>query len=396
MGGTSTDVTRFDGELRYRMNTKVGQIRLLSPSVAVETVAAGGGSICAFDGQQLRVGPESAGAEPGPASYGGGGPLTLTDVNLLLGRLDPRRFPFPISEEAARQQLRSVGERVARVSGQGSPESHEQRVLAGFLRIANEKMAAAVRRTSVRLGYDPGDHWLVAFGGAGAQHACALADLLGIGHVVVPVDAALLSALGLAAARIERLAERQVLEPLDEVADKVPRLLAELIDQAGVSLRREGIDRSELSVRQQRAFLRFKGQDSTLEVDASPGADLESAFAEMYQRRFGYQPAGRRLELESLRIVACGPTAKVPVNGSEPAANGSAVETASRRIFSAGRWVHSAVIERQELAVARTVVGPALIVEDHSATVVEEGWLARRDEIGDIHLMSLDSKEAAG
>ncbi|HET9229403.1 MAG TPA: hydantoinase/oxoprolinase family protein, partial [Thermoanaerobaculia bacterium] len=182
MGGTSTDVARYDGDFEYLFEHRVGDAHLVAPALAIESVAAGGGSICGFDGAQLRVGPESAGAWPGPACYGAGGPLTLTDVNLILGRLDPDRFEIPLDAEAAERALESVG---------------AKEMLDGFLEIANERMAEAIRSISLRRGYDPAEYALVAFGGAGAQHACALAELLGIGHVIVPRDAGLLSALGL-------------------------------------------------------------------------------------------------------------------------------------------------------------------------------------------------------
>ena len=211
MGGTSTDVARWDGDFEYLFEHRVGDAHLVAPALAIESVAAGGGSICGFDGIQLKVGPESAGAWPGPACYGAGGPLTLTDVNLLLGRLDPDRFEIPLDTAAA-----DAGPRRA-ARAHGSRRSGPEVVLAGLLDIADERMAEAIRSISLRRGYDPAGHALVAFGGAGAQHACAVAELLGITSVLVPADAGLLSALGLGAAVIERFAQRQVLEPLDRV-----------------------------------------------------------------------------------------------------------------------------------------------------------------------------------
>ncbi|MFP5286426.1 MAG: hydantoinase/oxoprolinase family protein, partial [Thermoanaerobaculia bacterium] len=222
MGGTSPDVARWDGDFEYLFEHRVGDAHLVAPALAIESVAAGGGSICGFDGVQLKVGPESAGAWPGPACYGAGGPLTLTDVNLLLGRLDPGRFEIPLDPGAAD---RAAGEIQARM-GESAPD--REAVLGGFLEIANERMAEAIRSISLRRGYDPADHALVAFGGAGAQHACAVATLLGIGSVLVPADAGLLSALGLGAAVVERFAHRQVLEPLDQIRERLPEWLGEM------------------------------------------------------------------------------------------------------------------------------------------------------------------------
>ena len=194
MGGTSTDVSRYDGDYDYLFETRVGDAKLMAPTLAIETVAAGGGSICRFDGRQLKVGPESAGAQPGPACYGVGGPLTLTDVNLLMGRLDPDRFEIPIDRQAAERQAEGVHAQM-RQSTVG--ELSRDDMLQGFLDIANERMAEAVRRISIRRGYRPGDFAMVAFGGAGGQHACRLAEILEIERVLVPADASLLSALGL-------------------------------------------------------------------------------------------------------------------------------------------------------------------------------------------------------
>ena len=212
MGGTSTDVARWDGDFEYLFEHRVGDAHLVAPALAIESVAAGGGSICAFDGIQLKVGPESAGAWPGPACYGAGGPLTLTDVNLILGRLDPDRFEIPLDPAAAGRALDALPH-----TDGGEADPGPEAVLAGLLDIADERMAEAIRSISLRRGYDPAGHALVAFGGAGAQHACAVAELLGIASVLVPADAGLLSALGLGAAVVERFAQRQVLEPLDRV-----------------------------------------------------------------------------------------------------------------------------------------------------------------------------------
>ncbi len=195
MGGTSTDVARWDGDFEYLFEHRVGDARLVAPALALETVAAGGGSVCAFDGERLTVGPQSAGAHPGPASYGAGGPLTVTDVNLLLGRLDPERFGIPLDRTAAEAAAAELAEAVGlmdREVAQGS--THE--TLAGLLEIADLRMADAIRTISVRRGYDPSRYALVAFGGAGAQHACAVAELLGVQSVVVPEDAGLLSGPG--------------------------------------------------------------------------------------------------------------------------------------------------------------------------------------------------------
>ena len=214
MGGTSTDVARCDGHFEYVFEHEVGDAHLVAPALAIETVAAGGGSICALRDGRLHVGPESAGAAPGPACYGAGGPLTLTDINVLLGRIDASRFGIPIAVEHADARLHSVREELFAATGQ-RPE--REALLEGFVEIADERMADAIRRISLQRGYDPADYALVAFGGAGAQHACGVAALLGVETILVPADAGLLSALGIGHAAIERFAERQLLRLLPDV-----------------------------------------------------------------------------------------------------------------------------------------------------------------------------------
>jgi 5-oxoprolinase (ATP-hydrolysing) len=201
MGGTSTDVSRFEGQYDLEYETEKADVRVVAPTMAIETVAAGGGSICRFDGVKLVVGPESAGAEPGPACYGRGGPLTVTDVNLHLGRIVPERFPFPLDRDAAERKLRSLADEVKNATGR-QMESDE--LASGLLRIANANMAAAIRRVTVAKGADPIDYLLVAFGGAAPQHACAVARQLGIRQVFNHPHAGVLSALGIGLANIVR------------------------------------------------------------------------------------------------------------------------------------------------------------------------------------------------
>ncbi|HEX3130085.1 MAG TPA: hydantoinase/oxoprolinase family protein, partial [Thermoanaerobaculia bacterium] len=364
MGGTSTDVARYDGDFEYLFEHRVGDAHLVAPALAVESVAAGGGSICAFDGAELHVGPESAGAWPGPACYGAGGPLTLTDVNLLLGRLDPSRFEIPLDFEAAELAL--------------GVEQGREALLEGFLEIANERMAEAIRSISLRRGYDPAEYALVAFGGAGAQHACALADLLGINHVVVPRDAGLLSALGLGAAVVERFAHRQVLEPLDQVKDRLADWLDELGREATEAVAGEGV---RGAVRRRILNLRFVGQDEALPIEGEP---VEEAFAAAYREIYGYAPEGRAIELESIRVVASSAPEKMPVV-SELSEQRKAEPSGARRTWFGG-WRDVPVFDRGSLRSGDTFQGPALVFESHSATVVAEGWQGRVDGAGNLVL----------
>ncbi len=377
MGGTSTDVSRYDGDFELRFEQQVGGAELLSPALAIETVAAGGGSICRFADGRLQVGPASAAASPGPACYGAGGPLTLTDVDLLLGRLDPAGFEIPISLVAAESAFAALTAEVA-ASGQ---ELGRERLLSGLLAIADERMAEAIRTISVRRGYDPRDHALLAFGGAGGQHAVAVAELLGITTVLVPADAALLSAVGLAHAVVERFAERQLLAPLVELEARLGDELARLEAEAREQLAGEGIASAEVVVRRRTAHLRLAGQESHLAIELPAATTLRDVFRAAYRALYGYEPPARPIEVESLRVVA----------STRPEAAAATPAPASRRLVQPGErrkawlggcWNEVPVFRREELAPGDHFAGPALVFERHSATVVGPGWWAELDGAG--------------
>ena len=388
MGGTSTDVARFDGDFEYTWEHEVGGGRVVAPALAIESVAAGGGSICALDAEGLRVGPESAGAQPGPASYGAGGPLTVTDANLLLGRLDPARFAIPVDPSpaglAADALLRKVNERTGE-------ETTREALLAGLVALADERMADAIRAVSLRRGYDPAEYALVAFGGAGGQHACGVAERLGIATVVVPPDAGLLSALGIGHAPLERFAERQVLRPLHEVEPEVASILESLSAEAVEAVAGEGIDGSAVVVRRRIATVRYVGQESALAVEVGDGVPLARAFEERYQAVYGHRPEARPVELESLRVIA---SSRADGDGAEPADEAerfAAQPAASRRAWLGGAWRRVQAYERADLPPGARFAGPALVMEEHAATLVAEGWSAEVDAAGALVL----TREAA-
>ncbi len=377
MGGTSTDVSRFDGDYEYTFEHRVGGAAVAGPALAIETVAAGGGSICHREGRQLKVGPHSAGASPGPACYGAGGPLTLTDVNLLLGRLDPSRFGIPIQPAAAEAAA-------TRLLGEVRPE-----LLSGFLSIADERMAEAIRRISVRRGYDPRDYALVAFGGAGGQHACAVAGLLGIARVIAPREAGLLSALGLGAAVIERFAHHQVLAPLEQTVDGLEAKLAELAAQAVREVRAEGVEADDVIVRRRLAFLRLTGQETPLELEVTAGGDaagkpLAAAFLERYQEIYGYRPSDRTIEVDSLRVVASSRKQTTAISSRperplddrpEPLVSDAAPD-GQRRAYVDSRWQDVPLYQGPSLKPGDRLRGPALVLDDHATLVVDQGWSA--------------------
>lgn len=275
MGGTSTDVARIADRPGYRFTQDVAGMKLLAPSVHIETVAAGGGSICRMTHHGLAVGPESAGSHPGPACYGKGGPLTITDVNLLLGRFDPAQAPIPLDVNAARQRLRELHDGT----------QSEEELLHALLRLAVEHMTDAIRRISIGEGYDPANHALLAFGGAGPQHACAVAESLGIRTILVPQHAGILSAVGLQEAIPERLEEKEYRIPLSQFLSHAPH---------------ESHGSHETHI----AELRLRGQDTPLQVEYQNAHELPQLYREAYQRLFGYPPpANREIELVSLRTI---------------------------------------------------------------------------------------------
>ncbi len=336
MGGTSTDVARFDDDYEYVFEHRIGDAHLVAPALAIESVAAGGGSICTFENDRLRVGPESAGAFPGPACYGAGGPFTMTDVNLLLGRLIPQRFRIPVDGEAAEEKLRELLRDIERATGERAERGV---LLEGLVDIASERMAEAIRSVSIRRGYDPAGYALVAFGGAGGQHACGVAARLGIETALVPADAGILSALGIAAAAVERFASEQVLALLDEVEADLPALVDRLGEKALSELREQGVGRHQAEVRRRIVHLRFSGQDAVLSVDYVPGESLREAFAEAYENNYGHRGEKRPIEVESVRVVA------------------SSIETSSRRTASDAE---SAAATARGIAVADAVAGRGL------------------------------------
>jgi len=372
MGGTSTDVSRFDGDFEYLWRHSVGDVELIAPALAIETVAAGGGSVCTVDATGLRVGPESAGAEPGPACYGAGGPLTLTDCNLLLGRLDPANFEIPVSEGAARAAIDDLQSRVAEHTGE-RPEV--ERLAAGLIEIADLRMADAIRAVSLRRGYDPAEYALVVFGGAGGQHGCGVADLLEIRTQIIPPEVGLLSARGLGHAVLERIAERQVLAPLEEEA-KVLEELEELGRSALDELRAEA-EGERIEVRRRIANLRYAGHVSTLGVEVPGEGSLRDSFERLHERVFGHSRPGHTVEVESLRAIA---STTPPVTEASPEPPVTDVRPAgTRRLWSrAGDgWRDVPTYLRGDLAPGSRLAGPCVVLDPHSTIVVDSGWSGR-------------------
>ncbi|WOO41754.1 hydantoinase B/oxoprolinase family protein [Rubellicoccus peritrichatus] len=383
MGGTSTDVSRCENDFNYQAHHTVADATILSPALPIETVAAGGGSICGFDGANLFVGPESAGADPGPACYGAGGPLALTDVHLLLGRLRVDGFGIPVFPEAAEAALQEVVKR----SG-----VEREALLAGFLDMANERMADAIRRISVAEGYDPTGYALVAFGGAGGLHACAIAELLGMQHVIVPRDAGLLSAFGLDRAVVERIRSHQVLSSLSDCESKLGNFFSDLESEARDSLVNEGFASQSLCLRKCELRMRFMGQEADLTVEWSPVVDVASAFHQRYAEVFGYVPEGRELEVVSVQAVVSTSSDALAPESFELQSEAESLKKETIRIWSGRAWCDAIVCSRDAIPQGATIDGPAVIHDDYSALVVEPGWQAVMGGEGTLKLAYIAAK----
>ena len=314
MGGTSTDVARCDGGPIMFGNTRSAMLTWLRLPLPLKVSRRAAAQSAIADKHGLQVGPQSAGANPGPACYGAGGPLTLTDINLLLGRLDAARFDIPLDRLAATRAARALVADLDRLTGQ----THDlEATLHGLLDIANERMADAIRRISVRRGYDPADYALVAFGGAGSQHAGAVAAKLGIRTVILPPDASLLSAWGLGQAAIERVAGRQILRPLADV--DIPALLAALAGKAIEAVVAEGVVPDSVAVLRRVVTLRLTGQETGLEIEYVDGSDLAARFANRYAAIYGYRPdPARSVEVEAARVIAGAQATSLPNPGASP------------------------------------------------------------------------------
>jgi 5-oxoprolinase (ATP-hydrolysing) len=370
MGGTSTDVSRFDGEFEYEFETRKAGVRLLTPMLAINTVAAGGGSICRFDGTKLVVGPESAGSNPGPACYGRGGPLTVTDLNFYLGRIVEEHFPFRLDRIATEMKLAQLVEEVRSSTGEqlGLAELAE-----GLLAIANSNMVRAIRSVSIAKGADPTDYVLVSFGGAAAQHACAVARDLGIKQILNHPDSGILSAYGIGQADVARHAALGMAELIaDGDFEQISRQFDELKQRILIELSNEGMPANRISV-YRTLDLRYRGTDSPLNVKFDRLEQIIDDFERLHRQQFGYLKDQSTIEITALRVESVGESA-------EPLPTSSRCETKSIKpmVFTKCR-IHGSdfdvgQFDRAKLIPGSLIEGPALIADLHSTIFVESGW----------------------
>jgi 5-oxoprolinase (ATP-hydrolysing) len=378
MGGTSTDVTHFAGEFERRLETEVAGVRICAPMMHIHTVAAGGGSVCRFDGSRLRVGPESAGAVPGPACYRRGGPLTVTDCNVMLGRLPPDFFPkifgpggdLPLDVEVVRQRFKELSE----MGGLSA-----ERLASGFLRIAVENVANAIKKISVARGYDVSRYTLVTFGGAGGQHACAVADALGMDRVFIHRLAGVLSAYGMGLAELRVLKECSVEKFLAQSGlEEAERVLADLETQARAELLAQG---SEIAEIVRKFNIRYEGTNTPLSVAAGTVEEMEKVFLKAHRTRFGFvmDSGGRPLVIDSVSLEAIGRSDAQSNDLQKPSKPVAAHLPEPQALVDAmfeNRWYSTPVFERSTMEPGSRIEGPAIIVEATTTTVVESGWRA--------------------
>ncbi len=381
MGGTSTDVSHYAGEYERAFDTTVAGVRVRAPMMHIHTVAAGGGSLCVFDGTRFRVGPDSAGANPGPACYRRGGPLTVTDCNVMVGKLQPRFFPHvfgpggdqPLDAEVVKARF---AELAATINTKLGTAMTPQQVAEGFLRVAVDNMANAIKKISVERGHDVTHYTLNGFGGAAGQHVCAVADALGMTRVFLHPQAGVLSAYGIGLADTVAIRERAVEGPLsDAVVDRLTILFTDLDTEGRAELTRQGIPADRQTVNR-RVHIKASGSDTALPVPFGSRVAMTAAFAEAHRQRYGFLTPGTALEVESVTLEAVGLTDAL----EDPDLTGSTGALPRRlatvTLHTGGANREAPLYDRTQLQPGNRIVGPAVLAEAVATTVIEPGWIA--------------------
>src|SRR5690242_16977692 len=381
MGGTSTDVALYAGGFERAFETAVAGVRMRAPMMAINTVAAGGGSILHFDGARFRVGPDSAGADPGPACYRNGGPLTVTDANVCVGKIQPRHFPAifgpegnaPLDADVVTAKFSVLAEEIAQATGQ---QRTPHQVAEGFLQIAVANMANAIKQVSVQKGHDATRFALQCFGGAGGQHACLVADALGMETVFIHPFAGVLSAYGMGLAdqtvmreqAIEIELQSRAMPELRDLADRLAR-------EASDALAAQGADPAGITV-QRNLHLRYAGTEAALIVPLREESEIVADFTAAHRSRFGFATPGRALTVEAVAVEAIAPGEPVQESALSARNNGMPGIIDTIRMFTGDADHTAPVFDRTDLLAGDRIAGPALIREANATTVVEPGWTA--------------------
>ncbi|MFT6447308.1 MAG: 5-oxoprolinase (ATP-hydrolyzing) [Sulfitobacter pontiacus] len=388
MGGTSTDVCHYAGSYERSFETEVAGVRMRAPMMSIHTVAAGGGSILSFSQGRLQVGPDSAGANPGPASYRRGGPLTVTDCNVLLGKVQPDRFPHvfgpnsdqPLDVDAARAKFGEMASQIAEETGE--PPRPVEELATGFLRIAVENMANAIKKISVQRGYDVTKYTMNCFGGAGGQHACLVADVLGMEKIYIHPFAGVLSAFGMGLADVRAMREHQFSGPLSN-RDAAALALDKLVADAASEVAGQGIAAGNITI-ERIAHLRTEGAHQTLAVPFGTADQMARDFDATHKAQFGFVPDYKGLVIDLLTAEAIGTTGE-PVSLTAPD-NPDATPADMARMYSEGAWGDVPVYDRTKLRLGDTIDGPAILTEPTGTNIIEPDWCAECVAGGDLML----------
>ncbi len=386
MGGTSTDVSHFDGEYERTFETEVAGVRMRAPMMRIHTVAAGGGSVLHYEAGRFQVGPDSAGANPGPKCYRRGGPLAVTDANLMVGKLVPELFPQifgPGQNEAL--DAEAVHAAFAELAAEIGDGRSAAEVADGFLKIAVDNMANAIKKISVQRGYDVTEYALNSFGGAGGQHACLVADALGMKTVLIHPFSGILSAFGMGLAVVRANRSRAVLKRLDLESDsELEETIAGLRLDSESELAKQGISDSDIRTFV-RAHLRYDGTDTTIVVPYGGRDDMIAGFEAAHKKQFGFVLSDKPLVVETIEIESLGGDVEL-AEAAHDLSDVNPRPSGATRFFSDGAWHEAGIFSRADLAPGHRIVGPALIIEPHQTIVVEPGWGAEISAIDDIVL----------
>jgi 5-oxoprolinase (ATP-hydrolysing) len=400
MGGTSTDVSHFAGQFEREFETQVAGVRMRAPMMSIHTVAAGGGSLLVYDGARFRVGPQSAGANPGPASYRRGGPLAVTDANVMVGKVQPKFFPSVFGPEANQpldaEVVRGHFAKLATQTGRAAED-----VAHGFIQIAVQQMANAIKKISVARGYDVTRYTLQCFGGAGGQHACLVADALGMSQVLVHPLAGVLSAYGMGLADQNVMREESIERRLDATAMPfmAERLLALGETSRQALLAQMGVDAggAHLIELRQRAHLRYEGTDSALVVPWGDQAQLVAGFETAYRQRFAFLMQGKALVVEAVSVEAVLPgdapeEAVLAVHPQRDVPRRDTVQVYAANAQGVAQWQGTALVVREDMRPGDVIDGPAIIAEKNATTVVEAGWQARLTALDHLLLVRVQAR----
>jgi 5-oxoprolinase (ATP-hydrolysing) len=383
MGGTSTDVSHYAGEYERSLKTEVAGVRLRSPMMAIHTVAAGGGSLVYFDGQRYRVGPESAGANPGPACYDRGGDLTITDCNVIMGKLQPEFFPKVFGGNAdSTLNIAVVRDKFERLEKEINDGRNPEEIASGFIAIAVDKMANAIKKISLQRGYDVTNYTLCCFGGAGGQHACLIAEALGIKQIFIHPYAGVLSAYGMGLAEVRILKEKSIEVELN--VNSIARVIEEftqLFEAAKLDLMKQGTGTTTEPQIYHTLYLKYASTDTTLAVDFIPEIEkIEQNFATIHHQRYGFTFDDQKLIIAAISLEVICPNAKVETTTIPSPKNTQVSAVTTVKMFLNHRWHDTPVYRREDLNVGMIITSPAIITEATGTNILELGWQAIIDE----------------